>query len=400
MRVLNRWFDLWIPRAVRTAARIDILAAVLYGLFGGLTAPFVPVMGRLLGASSLQVSVLVAAPAMALLLSLWWVNLIRTVHPVRLVAWPATLGRALFFLMPLIHRPAVYVAVVVTYHAIASIGMLGYAQVMRAVYPDEARGRIMAVVRIGMAGAWIAGSLVGGQIMQEVAFQWVFGAAAAFGVASGLVFRRIQISAITAETQRVSPSHTMQVMKDDRPFRRLLAAFFVFGFGGWLSGPAVPITLVDVLHATPFQVGLLGAVTSGMWLIAYSYWGRMIDRRGATGTLKIVFLIGVITPLIYILAPNAWIVLLAGVTEGFVSSGVDLGWLAAVLQYSPPGKVRHYVAIFNTLVGIRGSTAPFLAALLLPAVGVRWVFAFAAAFILIGGQVIRAAAPPAESSTP
>jgi len=267
--------------------------------------------------------------------------------------------------------------------------MLAYAQVMRSVYPDEVRGRIMALVRVGMAVAWIAGSLAGGQIMEHVAFQWVFGAAGVFGVASALVFRAVRMGAVEPPPVRPGLSRTMEVLRENPAFRRFLLAFFVFGFGAWLMGPAVPILLVDLLQATSFQVGLLGAITSGTWLLAYYYWGRMIDRRTAAGTLGTIFLIGGISPIIYAVSPNAWVVQTAGVTEGMTSAGIDLGWLTAILQYAPAGEVRHYLAIYNTLVGLRAATAPFLAGLLIPLISVRWIFAASCLLILAGAWLVR-----------
>ena len=393
MRLVDRWFRPWIPAAARRNAAVDLLSAALYGVFGGLTTPFIPVMGRRLGASELAVSLLVAAPAIVLLLSLWWARLLQTTHPVRLVVWPQAVGRALFLLMPLIQRPVAYVACVVAYHAVSSVGTLGYAQVMRSVYPDDVRGRIMALVRVGMAVAWIAGSLAGGQIMDRIAFQWVFGVAGVFGVASALVFRAMRMGAVEAPAVSPSLRRTVDVLRAHPAFRRLLLAFFVFGFGAWLMGPAVPILLVDVLRASSFQVGLLGAITSGMWLLAYYYWGRMIDRKTAVGALGTIFLIGAISPIIYGLASNAWVVQLAGITEGLVSAGIDLGWLTAVLQYAPAAELRHYLAIFNTLVGLRAATAPFLAGLLIPLIGVRWIFAAACVLILAGAWLLRRLAP-------
>jgi sugar phosphate permease len=153
---------------------------------------------------------------------------------------------------------------------------------------------------------------------------------------------------------------------------------------------------VDELHASNFQVGLLGAVMSAMWTISFYSWGAMIDRRSATDTLKVVFTIGALTPVIYLLAPSAWIVQLAGVTDGLTSAGIDLGWLAAALHYAPPGQVLHYVTLFNTSVGIRGATAPFISGTLIPLIGVRWIFAIGALVQFIGMLLMRRVPAPAE----
>jgi len=90
-------------------------------------------------------------------------------------------------------------------------------------------------------------------------------------------------------------------------------------------------------------------------------------------------------------------VLASGVTDGFTSAGIDLGWLTALLQFAPTGYVAHYVAIFNTLVGVRGSTAPFLAGVLIPRIGVRAVFGIAIGCTLAGAWLMRRAAVRATS---
>ncbi len=388
-----------IPPTIRANARTDLLAAILFGLFSGLTTPFIAVMGRRLGAPALAISLLVAAPAIVLVLSLWWANLIRLQHPVSVVVYPALVGRALFLLMPLIHEPMAFIGLVVLYHTITSIGSLGYAQVMRSAYPEDLRGRIMGAVRVGMALAWIAGSLVGGPLMQLVPFQWVFAAAAGSGMGSSLVFRRMQVPPVSEETRPISAASTWYVLRQDHAFRRFLGAFFAFGFGAWLIAPAIPILLVDVLAASNYQVGLLGAITSGTWLLSYSYWGKMIDQRSASSTLAVVFLIGALTPLIYLLAWAPWIVLLAGTTDGLTSAGVDLGWLTAVLQYAPPRQVRHYVGIYNTLVGVRATVAPLLAGLLIPLLTVRPIFALGIVFTVVGAALMRGASSPRSDAS-
>jgi len=388
----------WIPPAVRRNAAIDVTAAAIFGLWGGLTTPFIPFMGRRLGASALEVSVLVAAQAVVLLLSLWAVNLVRIGHPVRVVILPSLIARSLFFAMPLVRTPEEYVALIVVHYAIGQMGSPAYAQVMRAVYPDDLRGRIMAVVRVGMALCWIAASLVGGRLMQLVDFRWVFAAAAVFGVTSSLVFSRIRLPAVPEPEARADLRQIRRILRDDYGYRRFLTGLFVYGFATWFYGPAIAILLVDVLHATSFQAGLLGAVTSATWLFSYHYWGRMIDRRSGAMAMSGVVFVGSLTPLVYLSALNGWMVQGAGVTEGLTSAGLDIGWIAVVLQYAPAGNIRHYVAIWNFFVGLRAGTAPFLAGVLIPMLGVRWIFGMGAAGTFAGALLMRAAVRRALAS--
>jgi MFS family permease len=305
----------------------------------------------------------------------------------------------LFLFIPFVHSATAYVGIVLLYQAIASIGTLGYAQVMRSTYPGEVRGQIMGSIRVGMAVAWTIAALVGGRLMQSFPFQWVFAAAAVSGMASAIVFRRMRPPPVVEETDPISLSSTWTILREDHTFRRFLGAFFAFGFGAWLIAPAIPIFLVDVLTASNFQVGLLGAVTSGTWLLSYRYWGKMIDLLSAAKALGRVFLVGAATPFLYLVAWTPWVVLLAGTTDGLTSAGVDLGWLTAVLEFAPRGQVRKYVGIYNTFVGIRAAVAPFLTGLLIPHLGVRPIFAISIGLTLTGAALIRRTpGPRAEPS--
>lgn len=382
----------WVPPAIRPSVEADLAAAVLFGVCAGLTLPFIPVMGRRLGASPLEVSLLVAAPSIGLLGSLGWANAIHRAPSVQMIVRTHVVGRGLLLLLPLVRTPEPYVAVILLYHTVVSVGSLAYAQVLREAYPQEVRARIVGFVRAWMALVWTVTAFVGGRVMQQVPFQWVFAIAGLFGIASPLMLKRMRVSDTGQEPSTLAD--TWRLLRADRSFLRFLAGFFAFGFGVWLMAPAVPLLLVDVLHATNFQVGLLGAITSATAIVAYYYWGQVMDRRPPTHAVVPVFLVGTLTPLIYMIATTPWMALSAGVTDGLTSAGIDLGWLHGVFQYAPIGQVRHYVAIYNTLVGVRGVVAPILSGLLLPIVGTKAILAASAVCTLTGAALMRRAQRP------
>src|SRR3989442_4135237 len=109
-------------------------------------------------------------------------------------------------------------------------------------------------------------------------------------------------------------------------------------------------------------------------MLSFYAWGKMIDERTATNTTKVVFAIGTLTPIIYLLSPNAWVVQLAGITDGLTSAGIDLGWLAAGLHYAPPRQALDYVTLFKTFLGLRPPTPPFTSRALIPSIRAPRIF--------------------------
>src|SRR5207247_8556627 len=125
------------------------------------------------------------------------------------------------------------------------------------------------------------------------------------------VLRRVRTLDTIEAPAHINPAVTWRILRTDTAFRPFLLAFFVYGFGGWLISPAVPILLVDDLRATNFQVGLLGAVTSALWMLSFYSWGKMIDQRTATNNTKVVFAIATLTTGGYFFLSNTGVVQMA-----------------------------------------------------------------------------------------
>ncbi len=61
-------------------------------------------------------------------------------------------------------------------------------------------------------------------------------------------------------------------------FVRLWSAQTISVFGSAISGLAIPLTAIQILHATPAQMGILNAVTTLPFLLVGLLAGVLIDR--------------------------------------------------------------------------------------------------------------------------
>jgi MFS family permease len=370
-----------IPPAARRAFLYDLGGAVLFGVFAGMVLPFLGVTARRLGATPLQVSLLTVAPAIGLALTAWWSVLIAGRNPIPFVVWPSVVARSLFLLAPLIPGPHVFVALVIGFHLVHSTILPAYATAIHTVFPREHRGRLLGLVRVGLSLASILGALVAGPALQRFGYQVVFPVAAVFGIASGLVFGRIRIPDEPRPAERPTMHEAWRVALADRRFRALLIITSVFGFGGWMMAPAIPLLLVDELGATNSQVGVLSAVMSACAVLSFFLWGRFIDRHSGLATIRLVFAIAILTPLLFYVAPSTWFALLPFATDGFVIAAIELAWMAAVMELAPRDKVSQYAGAYASLMGVRGIVAPLLAGVIAEAMGPRPVFLIAAGLI-------------------
>ncbi len=390
----------------RRALRIDISATLLLTVFSGLTVPFIGlVLRRELGATPLQLAVMASAGGACLLLSLLWARAFHGRTPLPYLVWPGVLGRGVFLLAPFVGSAWSFVGLVVARDFFGAAAAPAQAAVIERVYPRAQRGRALGLIRMVGAGLGIGLALAAGQLFDRVGYRWIFVVAALLGMAASLRLRRLCVPESRADAG-VAPAGLVgawQTVRRDHAFRRLLIASFLFGFGCWIQTPAQPLLLVDVLHVRGSQLGVIGSVGAIATLAGSAYWGRLVDRRSSTDALRLMYLLGGVTPLVYYLAWSPWMLVASTITDSLVSVGLDLVWMMAVIDVAGPQRTAQYVAIGATLAGVRGITGPLVGGLLIHAFGIHAVYLVAAILTFSGawlaGRELRVPVP-APALTP
>jgi MFS family permease len=384
----------YIPTQIQDAFGKDLEASLLAGIFLAFTNPFISVIARRqLNATPFQLSFISAASGIGQLLTFYWGCLVKTKNnKVKMVIIPGIMARSMFLLMPLVYSVNTFLIIILMYQIISCISTPAYAEVIKLIYPDLLRGRLMGVVKTITNLVVIVATPIAGQLVSILGFRWTFFTGALFGILSSLTFSRIKLKEINKE-----PEHALYIKRAltipfrDKIFGTYLAIFFMYGVGNWLSNPIYPIVLVDKLHATNFHVGLLSTLTSISASLSYIFWGRYIDKKGAIHGLFVAFFIALGVPSGYLLATVSSVflfVFISATISGIVNAGIDLGVMGAILQLAPKDEIPNYMALHSTFVGIRGIFGPFLGAFLYRFIDASGVFSINIVLILLGGLLM------------
>ena len=379
---------------VRRAVRIDISVMLLFTLFAGLTTPFTGlILRKELGATPFQLSVLASASAACLLLSLWLTRVVDSGRPLPYVVWPSFLARGLFLLVPFIATPWPFVGVLVAGTLLGTVSGPAHAVMVERVYPREERGRALGTVRLAGAVVAIGLALGAGHLFGWVGFRWVFAAAGLVGMAASLRQRRMPVpDAREASRPRPRLAEAWRIVRADPAYQRILCGSFLFGSGVWLMMPANPILLADVMRATPMHVGVLTAVAAATALVANVMWGYLADRHSSVRALRVVYVIGTLTPLIYcgasLIATTPWLLLGSTVAESLMHTGLDLIWMLTMIELGGKDRTTQYAAIGATMAGVRGVLGPLASALMLETLGLQAVYLTAAGLMACGAWVV------------
>ena len=390
----------WSAERVRGNFRIDAFSGVMAGIYLGVTVAFLPVVVRRMGGSAEDVALVVAGPFVGHLFSPVFGYLLAKVPPVRVTAMTATASRLIFLAGVLLATTPFALALVsVTTWVIAIANLASYATLMQGIYPDSERASAMGKVRMGASIASIASATLAGIFIDAFPATLVFAVAAAVSLPGAFAFARIRHERPALPPVRRRPSRIAGDVWRDVRYRRLLLSFTIFGFGNLMNYALYPILLVDHFNASNSFVGYMTALQSGTAVVAYLVWGRFIDRGSSLRISVIATALGLLMPLGYLFAPSVWFLLPVAAVAGITNAAGDITFFTNIVQIAPRDRVGDYAVAQSSLMGLRGTIAPFAASTLLTVVAPQSVMVFAMGLMVIGVLVMERAvrlalAPP------
>ena len=380
----------------------------------GSVAPFLAfVASHRLHCSGTLISLMLASPWVGSTLCLVWANAMEGRSTMRFVTITWIVARGLILLMAFAVTPYMFAAVAIGYQFINMICIPGYTSIMKAIYPDDHRGKLMGYVRMAMTIVATVTTLAVGPILKhwDWSYRVVFPIGAVFGMASALIFYRIKIPGDDEEslsqTQRVPFADTVRsvvsVLRHDKRFAWFMFATTVYGFGNFFAIPAYPKFMDEVLKMDEWTLAIYSVLASIALMLGYMFWGHYIDRKSPVRCTAITIFINAGLPLVCLLStsvahlvpgPPAYVwVFPAAVMAGAVQAGLELSYFSAVLHFAPPGQEMVYQSVQSGIQGLRGIAGPIMGGIMYDVLkqghhDVRYVFLVSFVLILVGWALL------------
>ena len=370
------------------------------GVYLGVIVAFLPVVIRRMGGSTEDVALVVAGPFVGHLFSPFFGYLLARFRPVAITAVTATVARSIFLVGVLLAAtPFALAFVSVTMWVIAVANMASYATLMQGIYPDSERASAMGKVRVGASIASIASATLAGLFIDTTPATIVFAVATILSLPGAVAFARIRHDAPAIPPVRHRPSRIARDVWRDRRYRRLLVSFTIFGFGNLMNAALYPILLVDHFNAPNSFVGFMTALQAGSAVIAYFVWGRFIDRGSSLRMTVINTALVLLMPLGYLLAPSTVFLLPVAIVAGITNAGGDITFFTNIVQLAPRERVGDYAVAQSSLMGVRGTVAPFAASALRTLFPAQTVMVFAMG-LMVAGLVVMDRAVRSATAEP
>jgi MFS family permease len=380
-----------LPDRTLTAWKWDLLTGLFAGLYQGCIWTFVARVARAeLQATDRQMGWIIAAPAFGYVFATVWARQMDGKAKLPFVYWTWLFSRGIFLLTPFLHSREQFVALVSITPFVFSISTPAYAAVMKDIYPDAQRGRLMSAVRMLMSSMTLLSALVMGRLLDNH-LDWHLGfmVGGLFGALSAFTFSRIPMQpAVDSDEPRLSArgfaQDTLGILVRNPGYRWFTASVFVSGFGNLIATTLYPIYQVDRFQVTNTDVANLQNISSVATIVGFFFWGGFLDRRGPLTTVLLAVGFNCIAPLAYAAASGMGALYGAAAAMGLAIAGVDLAYLNTTLLFAEPGKAAQYQSLHSSFFGIRGSIAPLCAIPLMHAVSPRPAFLIAFCILLMG----------------
>ncbi len=221
----------------------------------------------------------------------------------------------------------------------------------------------------------LEGTRILSQVNILIAFSAIFIFAAIMGIWSLRILKKQHERPRDIETEKFKD--ILVTPLKDKNFRKLLLYGFWWMLTLGIGAPFWVPFMMTKLGMTLVQVQIYFTVRIMATLLTLPTWGRMIDRFGNKTSMRVVILLGGITPLLWLFASRTmyWIIFLEAIGSGIAWAGSEIISRNFILAIAPPNRRQIYSGVFGAFSGIAIMITMLLSGIFIPSSAVE-IFKF------------------------
>lgn len=217
-----------------------------------------------------------------------------------------------------------------------------------------------------------------------IMYQIFFVVAFVLGIFEILTFHKLKETSCSIPASKIELRKSIKDIFNNKRFSLFLVCSLLFHFGWQMGWPLFSIYQIKYLGADEGWLTILNITSNLVMFFSYSYWNRMIKRKGNPFVMAVTTLGMAATPILFALSPNLYVMTVTGLVTGFFTSGTTTVILSSLLEVSPEGDRILYVGIHATLTNITLAIAPIIGDRILSASSIYMALVATAFFRFIG----------------
>ncbi|MGE3954005.1 MAG: MFS transporter [Parachlamydiales bacterium] len=389
-----------LERATRAYYLIGrLLDGPLWSLYCGL---LVWILVKQVGASPLQITLLMAARPTMALLSSYWSALAPRVHLKANIIGIEAVGKLPALLFPFVGHPWFYIGAYALYMMSVRGAVPAWLQLVRQNVPHKQRSLLFSSGFVLTYGLEIALPILLALFLdiQVSCWRWLFFGAGALSVLSIYFNSRIPMGRGGAVKRPLGSAllgpwrEALSLFRRSPDFFRFEWIYFVGGFGFLMARRAIPETALQFPWIGYGELMIATSLCRGVGYLATSrLWAHWLNRVNFYHYCALVFLVAALVPL-FMLGALVWpfALFIAYLFYGVMRGGDDLSWHLAADLFSGEEESTPYSSASNIMLGVRGLAASLLGGLLVAHGAVSLTFVIGSGLILFSAYAVLRAA--------
>lgn len=390
--IVNFLRNLAVPADLEPVQRKNYINVQIDGIGVGLAnaaAPFLPVFLARMSASSFQIGLLTAMPALTgLLLSIPLGSFLQKQR--NIVPWFSVTRLGVIMCYALTGIASIFlpekwiVPAILLIWALATIpqNMLSicFSVVMNAVAGSKGRFDLMTR-RWSILGLTTAITVfLIGQRLDKIEFpinyQQVFIALSIGGLISYFFSRRISIPdsivlpVVKGKSLRENLNAYIEPIKSEKPFVSFILKRFFYTSGIALATPLFPLYFVREVHLPDSWIAIISTTQTAIMIVGYLFWTQQSRRRGSRSVLLWATLGLSLYPFLAAITHQPVLITIFAGIAGIFQAGLDLVFFDELMRTVPPERSATFVSVGNMFQYLAMIIAPLLGTTLSEWIGI------------------------------
>lgn len=186
------------------------------------------------------------------------------------------------------------------------------------------------------------------------------------------------------ESIQVNLKESLREVIKNKRFMSFMICSMMFHFGWQMGWPLFNIYQLDYLKADEMWLTILGVTSGIVMFLSFNYWKKIIKVKGNSFSIALATAGMSVTPILFALSPNLYVLTAVGLITGFFTSGTITVILSSLLEVAPQKNRDIYVAVHATLTSITLFISPLLGGIIYDHSNIYFALCITAIFRLIG----------------
>lgn len=386
--------------------RLLILEVSLFGVLSGIIGAFLSIYALRLGATSQDIGLLSAMPALVTLIFLIpagrflerYSNILRPAVAVGFLQRFQYVLIALVVILPAAFRVPSLIVVAALGAMAAATGTVAFTVMFGMVVPEADRPHLVSTRSLLASMISALTAIVAGKLLEIefLPFPWnysfLFLMGFGFSLFSLLAVSKIVVAPVKRPAGNTAPmpfKEIIAMVRRQRPFMRFTLGTFIANWGINLPLPLYSLYYVRILHMGESWIGLITTVGWVVPIFCYPIWARLAERFGNRAIAAFGCFGLALFPLTTALSPRQEWLLVPAIIGGLLSPPWGLGVFNGLFEVIPHTQQPTYISVHAAAMNLAAFIAPLLATMVLvPLMGIGPSLLVGAAARAFGGIVL------------